>query len=56
MNSEATHTCDGDRGYALSGNSDQRTCVLPDDPAEAGWSGEPITCESKPVSSYIAVL
>ena len=39
--SVATHTCDREDGYVLSGANSTRTCV------ESGWSGMEITCECK---------
>ena len=52
VGSVATHTCDRENGYVLSGVDvsvieSTRTCAL------SGWSGTEITCECKCIIMYL---
>ena len=52
VGSVATHTCDRENGYVLSGvdvsvMESTRTCAL------SGWSGTEITCECKCIIMYL---
>ena len=54
VNSVATHICDADLGYMISGSSNQRTCEISDTEGSVtgGWSGSDITCMCKSVSFH----